>query len=344
MYLKKPLKKSLPIIMLVAFVLIYACNKDNYFKEALPSKRVEKKIKSIPEPKDTLIKNNKDSTENVIVLVIDGPRYTDTWGAVGTPLIPNRKALSKEGAICASFYNNGLTLTISGHTAIATGIYETLNNTGAQTPTYPSFMQAWRKEFNQPQEKAWVIATKDKVEVIKNCTEPKWKDTFNPLANCGKEGLGTGYRDDVTTLAIAKEILTTFTPNLMLINFKEPDTAGHSGDSLAYVYGIEVTDNYTLQLWDFIQTNKRYRNKTTLIITNDHGRHSAGHLDGFKSHGDNCTGCKQIELMVLGPEFKKNHISTTSYSQIDIAPTIGYLLGFKMPFGNGKVMKDLMVE
>lgn len=325
-------------------MLIYACNKDNYFKEALPSKRVEKKIKPTPEPKDTLIENNKDSTENVIVLVIDGPRYSDTWGAIGTPLIPNRKALSKEGALCASFYNNGLTLTISGHTAIATGIYETLNNTGAQTPTYPSFMQAWRKAFNQPQEKAWIIATKDKLEVIKNCKEPKWKDTYNPLANCGKEGLGTGYREDITTFNKVKEILTTYTPNLMLINFKQPDAAGHSGDSLAYVKGIIDTDEYTKQIWDFIQTNKHYRNKTTLIITNDHGRHTSGYLDGFISHGDNCTGCKQIELMVLGPEFKKNHISTTSYSQIDIAPTIAYLLGFKMPFGNGKVMKDLMVE
>jgi hypothetical protein len=115
-------------------------------------------------------------------------------------------------------------------------------------------LQAWRKAFNQPQEKAWIIATKDKLEVIKNCKEPKWKDTYNPLANCGKEGLGTGYREDITTFNKVKEILTTYTPNLMLINFKQPDSAGHSGDSLAYVQGIIDTDEYTKQIWDFIQT------------------------------------------------------------------------------------------
>jgi predicted AlkP superfamily pyrophosphatase or phosphodiesterase len=343
MRLSSLFKFFVPIIIIAAGISINACNKDNSYFAEKTSKRLEKKSKPITPAIDSS-KPPPDSTENVIVIVVDGPRYADTWEAPGTPLIPHRKALSKEGALCASFYNSGLTLTISGHTAIATGIYEILNNTGAQTPSFPSYMQAWLKTFSQPASKAWIVASKDKLEVIKNCMDPKWKNTFNPIANCGKEGLGSGYREDIITINKVKEILIAHKPNLMLVNLKQPDMAGHSGDSLAYVQGIKDSDEQVKQLWDFIQKNEHYKNKTSVIITNDHGRHTPGHLDGFRSHGDNCAGCRHIEFLGLGPAFKKNYISTTAYSQIDIAPTIAYLLGFKMPFGNGTVMIDLLED
>jgi hypothetical protein len=333
----------LPIVIVASILLINACNKESSYSVEKTSNRPYKKIKPTA-PSDNSNTTTFDAIDNVIVVVVDGPRYADTWESPGTALIPYRKALSKEGALCASFYNNGSTVTVAGHTAITTGIYEILNNTGAQTPSFPSYMQAWRKTFSQPANKAWIVASKDKLEVLKNCTDAKWKDVFNPNANCGNEGLGTGYRDDIVTLNKAKEVLALHTPNLMLVNFKQPDMAGHSGDSLAYVQGIIDSDNHVKQLWDFIQSNKHYKNKTSMIITNDHGRHTSGHLDGFISHGDDCAGCRHIEFLALGPSFKKNYISTTAYSQIDIAPTIAYLLGFKMPFGNGKVMKDLLEE
>jgi hypothetical protein len=328
-------------LFMLAIAIIYSCNKEASNEVIKGSARKPKN--NNPElPIDSLCsKPAGDSTENVIILVIDGARYADTWEAGGT-LIPYRKELSKKGYLCPSFYNNGLTLTVSGHTAIVTGKYETLNNTGIETPTYPSFFQVWRKTFNQTAEKAWIVASKDKVEVIKNCTDPKWKDTFNPKTNCGNSGLGSGYRDDLTTLNTAKEILESYEPNLMLINFKQPDVAGHSMDSLVYLQGIFDTDNYVNLIWNFIQSHSHYKNKTALIVTNDHGRHSPGHLDGFISHGDDCSGCRHIEFMALGPDFKNGFISTTPYEQIDIAPTIAYLLGFKMPFGNGKIMKELL--
>lgn len=341
MPLKTQYKLILPLALFMAFVTINSCNKDNIFYSEKESFKPHKKNKP-EQAQDTITKFKFDSLQNVIVLVVDGARYADTWEAAGTPLITSRKALSKQGALCTSFYNNGLTLTVSGHTAIATGVYETLNNGGAQTPTYPSYMQAWRKAFHTAAQKAWVVTTKDKLEVLKNCTESKWRNTFNPLSNCGKEGLGTGYREDAITVNKVKEILTSYTPNLMLINLKQPDAAGHSGDSLAYVQGIKDSDEMVQEIWDFIQSNAHYKNKTALIITNDHGRHNPGHLDGFISHGDDCAGCRHIEFLALGPGFKQNYISTTAYSQIDIAPTIAYLLGFKMPFGNGKIMKDLL--
>jgi hypothetical protein len=343
MRIKNLYRIFLPIAIISLFAFANSCSKDEPFSNIKSSKRIEKNGK--PEvPKDTLIDKKTDSTQYVIVLIIDGPRYADTWEAAGTPLIPYRKTLSKLGCLSTSFYNNGVTTTVPGHTAICTGVYQTINNGGAEIPDYPSFMQVWRKTFNQPANKAWIVASKDKLEVLSNCTNIKWKDNYRPMTDCGISGLNTGYRDDLTTLNKVQTILQTEEPGLMLINFKQPDAAGHSGDSLDYLQGIFDTDNYVNIIWNFIQNNDHYKNKTALIVTNDHGRHTAGHLDGFVSHGDDCAGCRHIEFLGLGPDFKENYISTTAYSQIDIAPTIAYLLGFKMPFGNGKVMKDLLEE
>jgi hypothetical protein len=57
-------------------------------KKLYLQKELKKKLNPHQNPKTRLLKTYKDSTENVIVLVIDGPRYSDTWGAIGTPLNP----------------------------------------------------------------------------------------------------------------------------------------------------------------------------------------------------------------------------------------------------------------
>ena len=89
------------------------------------------------------------------------------------------------------------------------------------------------------------------------------------------------------------------------------------------------------------KSNDFYKDRTTLIVTNDHGRHTAGHLDGFVSHGDNCNGCRHVEFFAIGPDFKQDYVSTTPYEQTDIASTIAELMGFSMPTSDGKVMRDI---
>ena len=67
-------------------------------------------------------------TEHVIIIVIDGARYSDTWEYPGILNIPFQSSLKSQGVFYSNFANKGLTKTISGHTAIATGVYQTMNN------------------------------------------------------------------------------------------------------------------------------------------------------------------------------------------------------------------------
>ncbi len=283
------------------------------------------------------------ATENVIVIVVDGPRYTETWGVQGQPNIPFQASLKAQGVFCHSFYNNGLTQTTPGHTAISTGVYQNINNNGAETPFMPSMFQRWRKATGEPKEAAWIIASKDKLSVLANCTKTEWQGTYVPSQSCGVNGggVGSGYRHDSLTLNATKSILNYHHPKLVLINFREPDYSAHTGDWNTYIAGISMTDQYISEVWDYLQNDPFYKGKTTLFITNDHGRHLDGVQNGFVSHGDNCDGCRHISLLAVGPDFRAGTDIFTEHDLRDISATIAELLHFPMAEGEGKIMTEL---
>src|SRR4051812_45305515 len=61
----------------------------------------------------------KYKTKYVIVIVVDGPRYSETWGDSLHKFIPYMaNEIGKSGVIFSNFYNDGYTYTSSGHAAI----------------------------------------------------------------------------------------------------------------------------------------------------------------------------------------------------------------------------------
>ncbi|MEY3417362.1 MAG: hypothetical protein RL060_1474 [Bacteroidota bacterium] len=282
-------------------------------------------------------------TKHVIVLVVDGPRYSETWGDTSHQYIPKMaKTIAPSGVVFTNFYNDGFTYTTAGHTAICTGHKQELENSyGTQLPEYPSIFQYYLKKSQLPASKAYLITSKDKLEVLSNCMEDDFYFKFNPKTLCGNKGLGTDYCHDSTTFRRTMEVLKTKQPNLLLVNFKEPDASGHANHWKGYLKGIEDTDSLVWEIWKLVQTDPYYKDNTTIFVTNDHGRHTNGHKDGFVNHGDDCEGCRHINLFAFGPDFKSNYIEHKTYVQIDITATIAELLGFKMPFGQGKVIEAL---
>ena len=217
-------------------------------------------------------------TQNVFIIVVDGARYTETWGNPTHQFIPHLSALLNKGVFCSQFYNNGTTSTVPGHTAMCTGVYENILNNGMQLPTNPSIFQYWLQTFERPNSEAWVISTKDKLAVLGDCANPNWKGIFNPSIDCGNNGLFTGYREDSITFKNMKSIALNNNVRLAIVNFKQPDASGHAADSLAYLQGILDTDNYIYQFWNLLQSNSFYKDRTTLIVTNDRQYVVHGHF------------------------------------------------------------------
>jgi predicted AlkP superfamily pyrophosphatase or phosphodiesterase len=285
----------------------------------------------------------KYATEYVIVLIIDGPRFTETFGDTTYQYIPHLgHELKKEGVLLSNFRNNGPTYTISGHSAIITGRYQRISNAGKQLPKYPSMFQYYLKEKGVPKEDAWVISSKGKLEVLGNTRYKKWWNVYKPATYCGLHGNGADYTSDQETFDKVTEVLSGKNPpHLMLVNLLAADSYGHSKQWDMYLKSIQKCDEYAFQLWNMIQADERLKDKTALIITNDHGRHLDGHKDGYVSHGDNCEGCRHISLLAIGPDFGKNVESKACAEQLDISKTISEILHFQMPTGRGRVLTEL---
>ncbi|MFC7671052.1 sulfatase-like hydrolase/transferase [Hymenobacter humi] len=275
------------------------------------------------------------------MVVIDGPRYSETWGKV-PGLIPNMATrLKPRGVFFPNFYNKGFTYTNSGHVALTTGINQPIDNFDQELPAQPSIFQLWRKATGKPATAAWLITSKDKLHILANTLNPEWADQYPPSIDCGVSGPGTGYRADSLTLVAVKRILTTYSPNLVLINFMEPDGFAHAANWPYYLRGIERDDRYVMQLYDFLRKSKTYRNNTALFITNDHGRHLDGIGAGWVEHGDGCEGCRHISLLALGPDFKQGRTIADTTTLVDIPSTIATMLGLPFPQGQGKSIGGL---
>ncbi len=298
---------------------------------------------SIHAQEEHLVKKYK--TEHVVILVIDGPRYSETFGDSSCQYIPKMgKELIREGVLYTNFRANGPTYTNSGHTAITTGVYQSISNAGKTLPKNPSFFQYFLKETNVDKSKAWIISSKGKLEILANTKKKKWWNVYMPMTYCGVKGHSAEYVGDIQTYNKVIEVFTNDAPVLTLINFLEVDANAHQNDWENYLRTLKNCDDYANELWKFIQADSVMGGKTTLLITNDHGRHLDGIKDGFKSHGDNCEGCRHISLLAMGPDFKQDVIITEEGELIDISATIAEILGFCMPTTRGRILTEMFVQ
>ncbi|MFI5203312.1 MAG: sulfatase-like hydrolase/transferase [Flavobacteriales bacterium] len=280
-------------------------------------------------------------TTKVIIVVMDGARYSETWGDPSHQHIPSLHSLANQGCVFTQFYKENHTYTCSGHTEMLTGVDQEIDNGGNELPYYASFMQYALAQYDAPQNNAWVIASKEKLHVLTNCQHVSMAGKNNPAFTVGVNGIGTGNCHDSITIQRVYSTMSQYAPDFMLINFREPDFSAHAFDSLGYLKGIRYVDSCFNMIYNWTQTMSAYTGKTALFLTNDHGRHLNGVADGYAGHGDLCEGCRHIFLYATGPDFRKNASVATHYQLRDIAATVAFMLKLKMPYNQGKVITDL---
>ncbi|MBT6007319.1 MAG: T9SS type A sorting domain-containing protein, partial [Prolixibacteraceae bacterium] len=107
-----------------------------------------------------------------------------------------------------------------------------------------------------------------------------------------------------------------------------------------YVNTLENADKIVADFWETIQQDDFYKEKTTMIVTNDHGRHDDAH-GGFQGHGCGCSGCRRIMFLAVGPNIKKNYVSTQTRRIPDVAVTAASILGVNMEYSSGEVTTEI---
>lgn len=274
-------------------------------------------------------------TRHVVIVVIDGGRYTETLGDTSFANEPRQGLLMAPLGCRGESWNNGITNTIPGHAAVLSGTYQALANDGTERPHLPTLFEYYRAATGAPASQTWFFSNKLKLAVMSNSDHPDYGDILGAQ-------MKADFSSDIDVVTAAEAQLTADRPAIMALNLAETDMIAHSGSWPGYLRALQVADSLVYDLWTKIEADTGLAGQTTLFVTNDHGRHDDTH-GGFAHHGDYCAGCRRIQLLALGPDFKTGRVSTAAMQPVDIVPTVGVLLGIAVPYATGHVMDDLLL-
>ena len=277
----------------------------------------------------------------VILVVIDGARYSETLGDTLARYTPRMQQLAREGVVIDTFLNNGYTYTSRAIPAIWCGSWSAPRDTvvggySTQYATVPTVWEYYRKQY--------AVDSTQALRVMKYLTG-EWLPSYHP-----EYGPKTWPyyilqgSSDLDVWANARQKLQTYHPRLAEIYFADVDHYGHSGDWNAYTQAIRTADSIVGMLWDFVQSDNIFRGKTTILVSNDHGRHLDGVSTGFVGHGDGCWGCRRIMFIGIGANVAKSSRLFEQKTLLDIAPTIGAILQFATPYASGRPITNALTS
>jgi hypothetical protein len=148
---------------------------------------------------------------------------------------------------------------------------------------------------------------------------------------------------DELSVFFAKHVMREFAPSLLFLTLHDIDIA-HSGAYSLYLDGIQRTDRLCLELWNEIQGNPEYKDKTTLLILPDFGRdgdEDAGG-NGFQHHRAGGPLARTTWMMALGPEVRQRTVVDRVIEPVDLVPTVSGMLRFDAPMAQGRRIPELL--
>ena len=140
------------------------------------------------------------------------------------------------------------------------------------------------------------------------------------------QGLWEESSNDVLTFRLAQSYLAQHHPRFLWLGLSQSDDWAHAGRYDRLLDYLHLADRLLSELWASLQTNEFYRDRTTLIITTDHGR-GRGPED-WVEHDETIPGSEDIWIAVIGPDTPATGEagpSATVY-QADVAATIARML------------------
>ncbi len=157
----------------------------------------------------------------------------------------------------------------------------------------------------------------------------------------------THTRHDWLTYLSAKEYIFSHHPKVLFLGLGETDEAAHSNRYDLYLQHAAMVDKMIADLWYSVQTNPVYKDKTTFLITTDHGRGNS--VSSWHNHGMFTRNSGQTWLAVLGPGTCVPSGQIASPQQIynnQLAATVALLLGesFSSTHPVGKPMQLISIK
>ncbi len=132
---------------------------------------------------------------------------------------------------------------------------------------------------------------------------------------------------DELTYLVSREVMRKFSPRLLVVVFSDVEVA-HFGSYALHVAGIRTGDRLAHQLWQDIEADPEYKNKTTMFILPEFGRDPDGSVtNGFFNHRSDTESTRSTWMMALGATVEKSGLIERPVRHVDLCPTVAGLLG-----------------
>jgi hypothetical protein len=156
------------------------------------------------------------------------------------------------------------------------------------------------------------------------------EQTINKLMQDSYKPFGEAECLDVFTHYGALNYLQTKKPKVLYISYGETDEWAHSGHYKDYLEAASMVDKWIQDIWNYLQNDPMYKNKTALFITTDHGRGDTVKSE-WTSHGSSIKDAYQIWFAAMGPGIKaKGEVKAPQQLyQKQFAQTIAGMMGLK---------------
>ena len=319
------------------------------------------------------------STENVILITVDGLRWQEVFGGADERLIRHEAYVENPDDLAARFWANSETarrrrlmpfmwdsvatqgviygnrragsradvsnthvFSYPGYNEILTGFADDTIDSNDKVPNSNVTVLEWLNLQPEMQGRIAAYASWDVFPYIINEERSQvpvnagFEPVRAPMSQTESviNGLQTAVdtpweweRFDAFTHYLALEYLVRMRPRLLYVAYGDTDEYAHAEDYAAYLNAANRFDGFLAHLWNWVQATDGYRDRTTFVITTDHGR---GEGDRWIGHGADWEGSEEIWIAILGPDTPA-HGEFNERSQLfqnQIAATVASLLGY----------------
>jgi hypothetical protein len=160
----------------------------------------------------------------------------------------------------------------------------------------------------------------------------RWRDYY------GESGLVNPRGDGLLT-ELAVRAMRELEPRLVMINFNDCDYV-HWGNMSHYTRAISIMDRSIERLFETINSLEAYRDNTLLVIAPDCGRDDSRFAAVPCQHHFNSRSAREVFALFVGPGIDRGRVVDKPTEQIEVAATVGRVLGLTMPHAEGRVLEE----
>ena len=146
---------------------------------------------------------------------------------------------------------------------------------------------------------------------------------------------------DQLTFFVAVEIMRRYAPSLLVVNFSDVEVA-HFGSFAMHLSGIRNTDRLVHELWQEVNANPEYAQKTLMAVVPEFGRDADGsNTNGFFNHRSNSESCRRVWMMCLGQHTAHSQILERTTRLVDVCPSLARWFGCQASDVHGELLAEI---